>query len=376
MPISTDQFAKRTKIARLNYHAIIILFILPAIGFFSGCSSPQIRFGYVATGEGVFAFRVDGGTGAATEVFGSPFVAKTNANFAASDSSVVVHPSNQFVYAANQDINNISLFKIDQATGALTEVLPRTFLTDSSGDVGLSPAVMTIDSGGKFLFVANQVSNDIWVFSIGASGTLTFVSNAQLAGSPLGLTLSASGNFLYVPVPDFSAIYVFSVSSGTLTQVGNPFIVSGGVGNLGTDAKGSFLFVPNPSTNTVTVLRIQSDGTLALGAGAFATGTTPVAAAANATGAFVYVANAGSTNMSQFQLDISTGVLTAFVTSTIGTGTQPSQIIVDPRAKFIFVVNQQANTVGEFTLNSNGTLAPTGNQLQLTALPRSFAITR
>jgi 6-phosphogluconolactonase (cycloisomerase 2 family) len=339
----------------------------------SGCSSPKTRFGYVATEQGVFAFRMDAKTGAGSQVFGSPFVAKTNLNSAASTASILVHPSGDFLYVADQDINSISLFKIDHTTGALTETLPRTSLT-ASGSVGLSPAVMTMDKAGQFLFVGNQVTNDVWVFSIGSTGALTFVSSALLAAPPSGLTLAASGNFLYVSVPDVSAIYVFSVSSGTLTQVGAPFVVSGGVGNLGIDPNGSFLYVPNPATDLVTVLRIQSDGTLGFGAGAFATGTTPIAAATNPTGAFLYVANSGSANVSQFQVDSTTGQLTPLTTTTAGTGTQPSAIVLDPEATFLFVVNHQSNSITEYTFNSKGTLVSTGNQLQLVLAPRSFAI--
>jgi len=331
----------------------------------------------VATGQGVYAFRMNANNGQASQVFGSPFVAKTNPNSrAASAAAVVVHPSNGFLYVADQDINTISLFKIDSSTGALTEVTPRTVLSTSSGAVGLSPAVLAMDSAGKFLFVGNQVTNDVWVFSIGSSGALTFVSSAQLAGPPSGLTLASSGDFLYVPVAQFSAVYAFSVSSGTLTQVGTPFVVSGGVGNLGVDPNGQFLYVPNPTTNTVTVLRIQSDGSLGFGSGAFATGTTPVAAATNATGAFVYVANFGQTNISQFQLDTTTGQLVALTTASAGTGTQPTGIVVDPDAKYIFVINQEARSVTEYTASSNGTLSTTGNSVQLSVVPRSFSITK
>ena len=315
-------------------------------------------------------------TGAGSLIFGSPFVTKIAPTVAASPSSVVVHPSDRFLYATNQNTNSISLFTINSTTGVLTEVLPRTALVTSSGGVGLSPAVMTMDSGGTFLFVGNQVTNDIWVFSIGSSGALTFVSSAQVGAGPTGLTLAASGGFLYVPVPTFSAIYVFSVSSGTLTQVGSPLIVNGGVGQLGVDPGGHFLYVPNPSFNTVTVLKIQSDGTLAAGPGLFATGTTPVAAATNATGGFLYVANSGSTNLSQFQVDTSTGALTALTTSVAGTGTNPESILIDPDAKFVFVINEQSDSVTEFTINTNGTLSTTGNALQLSVVPRSLSVTR
>jgi 6-phosphogluconolactonase len=188
--------------------------------------------------------------------------------------------------------------------------------------------------------------------------------------------LSASDGFLYVPVPTFSAVYVFSVSAGVLTQVGVPIIVNGGVGDLGIDPGGKFLYIPNPSLNTVTVLLIQSDGSLIPGPGLFATGTSPVAAATNATGAFLYVSNSASTNLSQFQVDTTTGSLTSLTTSVAGTGTNPESIVVDPDAKFIFVINEQSNSVTEFTINKDGTLATTGNALQLSVAPRSLSLTR
>lgn len=361
----------------LHLRRVAIAAILMLAGILSACNTSPVRFGYIATGQGVFAFRINSNNGAASEVFGSPFVAETNPNFgAASAASVLVHPSNDFLYVADQDINSISLFKIDATTGALTEVMPRTPLTNSNNAVGLSPAVMAMDSGGKFLFVGNQVTNDIWVFSIGSSGALTFVSSAQLAGPPSGLSLSSSGDFLYVPVTQFSAVYAFSVSSGTLTQVGAPFVVSGGVGTVAVDPNSQFLYVPNPTNNTVTVLRIQADGSLTFGSGAFATGTTPVAAATNPTGAFVYVANFGGTNISQFQLDTTTGQLTALTTATAGTGTQPTGIVIDPTAKYVFIINQEAHSVTEYTVGSNGALSTTNNSMQLNVVPRSFSITK
>jgi 6-phosphogluconolactonase len=357
---------------RTFFVAAGIMVVLAAVGC---SSSPAVRFAYVATGQGIYAFRMNSKTGASSLVFGSPFVTKIAPTTAASPSSVVVHPSNHFLYAANQNTNTISLFKINSGTGALDEVLPRTALVTSSG-VGLSPGVMTMDSGGRYLFVGNQTTNDIWVYSIGSSGTLTFISSAQVGASPAGLTLSGSDGFLYVPVPTFSAIYVFSVSAGVLTQVGAPIIVNGGVGKLGIDPAGKFLYVPNPSLNTVTVMLIQSDGSLVQGPGLFVTGTSPVAAATTTTGAFLYVANSASTNLSQFKVDTTTGTLTALTSSAAGTGTNPESILVDPDAKFIFVINEQSNSVTEFTINKDGTLATTGNALQLSVAPRSLSLTR
>ncbi|HUK47934.1 MAG TPA: beta-propeller fold lactonase family protein [Terriglobales bacterium] len=368
---STKWPEKKRIPVRLGLIALVSVVLL----IVGGCAIPKVRFGYVATGEGIIAFRVDAGTGAASQVFGSPFVAATSPGVAASNSSVLVHPNGRFVYAADQDINNISLFQIDPTTGALTEVRPRTPLVTSSGMVGLSPAVMAMDKDGKYLFVANQVTSDIWVFSIGSSGALTFVSSAPLAASPSWLTLSSSGNLLYVTVPDVSAIYAFSVSSGALTQIGTPFVVSGGVGKVAIDPNENFLYVPNPAIDTVTVLRIHSDGSLGLGSGAYATGTTPIAAVTSPTGVYLYVANSGSANLSLFQVNTTTGQLAVLTSAPIPTGTEPSSLVIDPQAKFFFVVNQQGNSISEYLFNSNGTLYSVGNSIHLSVLPRSFSIT-
>jgi 6-phosphogluconolactonase (cycloisomerase 2 family) len=134
--------------------------------------------------------------------------------------------------------------------------------------------------------------------------------------------------------------------------------------------------VPNPSLNTVTVLVIQPNGSLAAGPGLFAAGTTPVAAAANATGAFVYVANSGSTNLSQYQVNSATGALTPLTTSVASTGTNPESILIDPDAKFVFVINEQSQSITEFTISTNGTLSTTGNALQLSVVPRSLSLTQ
>lgn len=357
-----------------------------ALALLVGCSSNSaVRFAYVATDQGIYAFRMNAKSGAGSLVFGSPFVVKTSSTAATSVSSVVVHPSNNFLYAASQDTNSISLFKIDSTTGALTEVMPRTQLVTPSGTVGLSPAVLTMDKGGNFLFVGNQVSNDVWAYSIASSGALTFVSSAPLGSSPTGLTLDPSGNFLYVPVPNFSTIYVIGVSSGTLTSLcGSPgstqpcLSISGGIGVPGIDPGGKFLYVPNPANATVTVLLINpsTPGILSQGPGAFGTGTVPLAADTNPTGAYLYVANNGAANLSEFQVDSHTGALTVLTTSTVSTGGNPTSIINDPDAKFIFVTNQAAQSVSEFTINSNGTLVSTGNVLQLNVPPRAVSVAK
>ena len=337
-------------------------------------SSPLVsHLAYAVGGQtNVVGLRIDG-SGAIQTILGSPFVAGNG------PSSVVVHPSNKFLFVANQTEHTISLFTIDQSTGAITEVLPRT-------PVGISPIAMTMDSGGKFLFVADQGANPaVYSFSIGANGALTAVgSPALLAAAPSGLTLTAAADFLYVPVPGISGIYEFQVNAdGSLTPVqGSPFIVtlppatSGLVATLAVDPAGKFLFVPNPATGTVTVLTITSNpaGSLASGPGAFAAGTSPVAATTDLTGAFLYVVNFGTAALNQYSIDANTGELTKLTATAPSAGTGATFIIPDPNGKFVYVGNQGSASLSEFTVKPDGSLASTSNSVTLGNQPRSLAV--
>jgi 6-phosphogluconolactonase len=341
----------------------LALLMLPSCGGGGSSSSSSSHLAYVAGGQtNVVGLRIKS-SGEFQTLLGSPFVAGNG------PSSILVHPSNKFLFVSNQTEGTISLFTINPNSGALTEVLPRT-------PVGVSPVAMAMDSGGTVLFVANQGSHDISVFSIGSNGALSAAGFPTSVGSsPSGITLSSTG-FLYVPVPNFSAIYVFVVSSGTLTQVGSPFFVSDGLATLAVDPAAKSLFVPNPSTGTVTVLTIQPDGSLAAGPGAFAASTSPVAATTDLTGKYLYVANFGSTTISQYTIDSTTGALTAFSTGTPTVGTNPTFILPDPNGKFIYVGNQGSSSLTEFIIKSDGSLASTSNSITLGVQPRSLSVTK
>jgi 6-phosphogluconolactonase (cycloisomerase 2 family) len=344
--------------------------MLAALGILCGCgsffssSSSTSHLSYVAGGvTDVAAYRIDNNSGAATSIFTAPFVAGN------SPSSVVVHPSNQFLYVANAADSTISLFTINSASGALTEVLPRT----SAG--GLSPGFMIMDSGGSFLFVANQVSNDVWTFKIGTSGALTPVTSVSVGSVPGGLVLASSG-ILYVPVTSFSRIYAFSVAAGVLTPVpGQPFAVNNGVGGIAVDSGAKFLYATNPVADTLSGFAIQSGGGLVAMPGlTVGTGTTPVAVVFNLAGTAIYVANNSSDSVSQFTVDATTGVLTPFTTTTVVSGTHPAFFVTDPSGKFIYLGNTGSNSITEFSMNSGGSLNNIAT-ISVGFVPRSFAVT-
>lgn len=348
---------------------VLLVVALTALIATAGCSSGgSSHLAFVATGNGIFAFRIDNNSGNATSVFSAPFVVGN------SPSAIVVTPSNQFAYVTNQVDNTISLLKVDATGGTLTEVQPRT-------KTGISPGAMIMDSTGSFLFVADQGTNDVEVFSIASNGTLKLVSTASVGSSPTSLALSNSGNLLYVAVPNFSAIYAFTVNSGALTPVTkSPFFVANGLASVSVDAQGSFLYAPSPGTNTIAGFATNSGPLTPLPGSPYGTTasanqlTTPVAIVTDPGGKFLYVANFAVSAISGFNV-ASNGDITPLLSAAGSAGTNPNLITFDPDGKFLYVGNSGGNSITIFSLDSSGILS-SSSTIQVGTVARGMAFTK
>jgi 6-phosphogluconolactonase (cycloisomerase 2 family) len=365
--VIAKQIRMKLRTSQLRMAAIAAMLACLALsGCSSGSSSNSSHLAYVATSSGIFAYRISN-TGVPTTVFSAPFM------LGRSPSSILIAPSG-LGYVADSLDNTISRVQIDSSSGALSEVLPRTTIA------GSAPSAMVMDSGGGFLYVANQGSNDVESYSVGSDGTLTFASSATVGSSPSGLVLSSSGNLLFVTVPNFSSIYAFTVSSGTLTPIaGSPFHVANGVASVAINPSATFLYAPDFAANTVSGFSILPGGVLsALQKSPYGNTTTPlknpVASVVDPTGKFLYVANFTSTTISIFDIS-STGDLTPKSGTSGSAGTNPFFFTIDTSGKYMYVGNEGSKSITEFTLNSDGTLTST-NTIQVGAVPRSIAFTK
>jgi 6-phosphogluconolactonase len=150
---------------------------------------------------------------------------------------LAVDPSGTHLYVTNFSSNSISIFTIGSpsSAGALTEVTGSPLATGYS-----APVALILDPKGQFLYVANQGSNNVAVYSINSTTGLPNILNTSTTtggafateSSPSFLVADPSGKYLYVGNQGSSAgIQAFSVSSGNLTAfstygVGNtPFSI-------------------------------------------------------------------------------------------------------------------------------------------------------
>src|SRR5580698_3670456 len=301
-----------------------------------------------------------------TTIVGSPFPAGS------SPASILVHPNGQFVYVANRNENDISLFTINSSIGSLQEVLPRT-------TTGLTPVSMVMDSGGSYLFVINELSSSISTYSIDAgTGALSQIAGSPFTtfNNPFSLAIAPSGKFLYVVNPDLTSVIAYTVASGVLTPVaGLPAQVGNGPRAITVDPAGSFVYVTNSADNTVSVLNINpGTGALTL-LGTFATGTTPTSVVALDT--YLYVGNQGSTNVSAFTVTPVTGVLTEITSSPFSVGIAPLFEVLDPDNLFLYVGSQSANSITALSIDtSTGALAETSQSAATGVSPSSMGVTK
>lgn len=260
---------------------------------------PRGRFAYVVNNGSisghypgnVSAYAINASSGLLTQIKGSPFAA------GAGPSSVAIDPSGKFAYVTNDDSNDVSGYAINADSGALKQIngspfkagyIPTAVATDPTGKfvyvtdyygasyyspgvvsayminrttgaltkvkgspfaAGFGPDAIAIDPGGKFAFVVNYNSDDVYAYAINPStGGLKQVKGSPFKAGlyPLGLAIDPRGPFLYVAIAFSVAAYFINPSSGALTPVnGSPFAAGNTPDAVGIDSAGKFAYVAN-----------------------------------------------------------------------------------------------------------------------------------
>jgi 6-phosphogluconolactonase (cycloisomerase 2 family)/environmental stress-induced protein Ves len=316
---------------------------------------PSGKFLYVANDSSgnVSAFTINSGTGALTAVGGSPFA--SGSGVSSQPLWVTVDPTGRFAYVVNQADLQVQAFSINTTTGALT--------SGGALATGLAPVVAAVDSAGKFVYVSNAGSNNISAYSID-SGTGALTATSTFIGRPAveGMAFTKGAPLVYTPkfayVANFGSndVSAYTINSGTgvLTAVsGSPFTAGTNPTSVAVDPTGRFAYVANAGGNVSAYTINAGTGALTAVSGSpFTAGTSPQSVAVDGTGRFAYVANGGGT-VSAYTIDSSTGALTAVAGSPFAAGTSPKSVSVDPAGLFVYVANSGSNNVSAFTINAS-----------------------
>jgi 6-phosphogluconolactonase len=337
-------------------------------GFLSGCASGHKQFAYV-TGQGtneVFEFRVQGNGTLAP--LGTP-----NFPVGSNPSSLAPHTSGDFLYIAAFSGNDVTLLDINKSNGNLSVPVTSSIVVPVNPpnifNTGAGPISVAMSPTAPFLFVANQASGNITVFTVDpGTGSLGAVQNSPFlitpASNPSSLAVSPKGDFLFVANGAQGTVAVFAIgNNGVLTAAaGSPFSVGAGAtpSSVVAGRNNSSIYVADPAHNAVLAFTVQSGGTLAPISGSpFAAGISPTGLGMDPQGALLFAANAGSNNVSAYVIDANSGALGAVSGSPFATGgTGPSAVAVDSTNSFVYVTDQTSHDIAAFSISSTGVLKP------------------
>ncbi len=375
------------KITRRIFAFLVVLFA-PLIPFSSAQTSQKAAprghyLAYVGTytaktnSKGIYVFRFDAATG---QLSAGGVAAETP-----DPSWVAVHPSGQYLYAANEagKASTVSAFAIDKKSGKLE-------LLNQLPSLGEDPCYLSFDKTGKYAFVANYTSGTIAVFPIMPDGRLgehtALVQDQGATGpnkerqeGPHAHWIETSPDNRFVLVADLGLdevlVYKFDATSGTLTPNEPAFArlkPGSGPRHLVFHPNGKFIFSVSELSSTATSFAYDAKKGTLKEIGAVSTlppgfsGRNDVAeAAVHPNGKFLYVSNRGNDSVAVLSIDPAKGTLAPVGGIPTG-GKEPRHFIFDPSGKFLFAENQLSDTVVEFRADAaTGQLTPSGDTVSV-----------
>jgi 6-phosphogluconolactonase len=140
------------------------------------------------------------------------------------------HPKGQWFYSLQEEASTVATFDYDAASGRLRakqtiSTLPRGFAgTNFTSEIAVSP-------DARFVYVANRLHDSIAWLSIGRDGTLTWAGEEWTRGDyPRSFTIDPTGRFLFSCNQRSDAIVCFRIEaksgrltfSGQYTPIGSP----------------------------------------------------------------------------------------------------------------------------------------------------------
>jgi len=278
--------------------------------------------------------------------------------------AAVFDPTGQYllvtnVYGSNASGGDVSVYTVDAGSGALTEV------TGSPFPANANPTQIVFTHNGKFVYVTNPGGHGLVTgFAFcppalapepqcsGAKGMLTSVPGSPVfSGSGAGaLTVDGGDQFLYVANPSASNLFPYAATVGNIsgfqidpntgaltTILGSPFTSLNGSGPnaIVVDPTGQFVYAVTPGsaasiwcfrinlangpTNGQLVEVIDSPFSLPAG-GTFAL--------FDPSGSFFYIG--GQSGINVYTYDSTSGVPTAVTGSPFSTGMQPGRMVLSP----------------------------------------------
>jgi 6-phosphogluconolactonase len=167
------------------------------------------RFVFVphVTPNAVYQFRLDAASGMLTEAGKAPGGAEK-----AGPRHLAFHPSQSLAFTSDEQGSSITAFRLE-ATGLKPVQTLTTLPADFKGQNTTADA--KVHPGGKFVWVSNRGHDSLAGFAIDDSGKLSSLGQTPTEKTPRSFDLSPDGRFLFAAGEGSGKLAVYQVDAGT-----------------------------------------------------------------------------------------------------------------------------------------------------------------
>jgi 6-phosphogluconolactonase len=325
------------------------------------------RFAYVGTytgaianggsGQGIYLYEMNSGTGELALV--------KLAAAAASPSSLVLHPSQRYLYAGNEIDSypgahgkggSVTAYAVDRENGNLR-------LLNAVSSEGKGPAYISVDRSGKYVLAANYDDGSIAVLPILQDGSLGEATYSHKDTGPVGSkrATNAPGDSFAISGHDGPHAHMI------LASPDDKYVL---YTDLGQDR--IYVSVFDKSTGKLTPNSPAAFAELPSGDG-------PRHFAFHPNGRWLYSIQEEGSTLDFFHYDATTGVLTSQQTlSTLPAGFRgtsfTSEVLVSADGRFVYGANRLHDTIAIFAIAADGRLTSRGEVSTLGDYPAAFTI--
>lgn len=352
-------------------YGIALAMLLSSAAFIAAMPAQADSFAYVsnAASNDISVFRLNGETGAMTPMGTVPFVGVDKPG---SSTPLAISPDRRFLYAGvRSQPYQVQVFAIDAATGKLSHL--------GSGPLADSMANIVTDRSGKYLLSASYGGDKVAVNPIGPDGKV---------GAPQQVVATGKNAHSIQPSPDNRFAFATNLGSDRLVQ----FRFDAATGRLSENDPPSVTLPPKSGPRHIVFhpdarhlyLVDELDAAVAVFAYDPATGTLterqrlpslpadfkgePWAADIHVTpdGRFLYISERRTSTIRSFRIDPESGLLTPL--GNVATEEQPRGFAIDPTGRFLAAVGEKSDGMTVYRIDGgSGALTilaryPTGKQ--------------
>ena len=312
------------------------------------------------------------------------FVNPSSASVGFFENSGSISPNGKYLYAVDGD-SYVYTFGID-SSGKLTAIGNPIMSGAANGSM---PLAIAAHPNGKYVYVSNCAVGTVSIFNVSDKGTLTKNQNdvstsandmtgcANGSGGPTTAAITSNGKFLYVTNFNDGTLVAFRVSSstGSLTSIGVP--VTAGILQqppyflspewTTISPNGKNIYISNLNQGEISAFNIdQNTGVVSLQGTPIISGTgaasNPYAGVITPDGKNLFVSNYNEGTITNFSIDTQTGALTQTVQTAIaGLGSGIDAMTISRDGKYIYTGSDSGNGINALTVNKDGTLSLLAN---------------